>query len=64
MLVFDFGSEVYSWSGKRAVPEERRAALQLARELWDEPYDYSDCDINPVMPVPGNAHMTGRMLGR
>ncbi|KAF2366738.1 Gelsolin-like domain [Trinorchestia longiramus] len=60
VLVFDFGSEVYFWSGKRAAPEERRAALGLAKELWDEPYDYEDCDINPVIPVPHNTVMKGQ----
>ncbi|XP_047735537.1 supervillin isoform X2 [Hyalella azteca] len=59
VLVFDFGSEVYSWSGKRAAVEERRAALELAKELWEEAYDYSDCDINPVLPLPHNTTMKG-----
>ena len=63
VLVFDFGSEVYSWSGRRASSDDRRAALRLARELWDEPYDYSDCDINPVAPVLHNTSMTGQSLG-
>ncbi|XP_066940406.1 supervillin isoform X3 [Macrobrachium rosenbergii] len=51
VLVFDFGAELYVWAGKRACGDERKVGLALARELWEETYDYSDCDINPIMPM-------------
>lgn len=51
VLVFDFGSELYIWAGKRACGDERKVGLALGRELWEEPYDYSECDINPIMPM-------------
>ncbi|KAK7873808.1 hypothetical protein R5R35_005791 [Gryllus longicercus] len=48
ILVFDFGSELYVWNGKNAPVEARRQAQRLARELWDEGYDYSECDVCPL----------------
>lgn len=51
VLVLDFGSELYIWAGKRACGEERRLGVALGRELWEEEYDYSECDINPIMPM-------------
>ena len=60
VLVFDFGSEVYAWLGKRAGAEDRRVGVALAKELWAEDYDYSDCDINPVQPTANaNLPMSG-----
>lgn len=47
-MVFDFGSEMYVWSGKMAPLEVRKRAMRLAKELWDQGYDYSECAINPV----------------
>lgn len=49
--MFDFGAELYVWAGKRACGDERKVGLALGRELWEELYDYSDCDINPVTPM-------------
>ncbi|XP_050688505.1 supervillin-like isoform X3 [Eriocheir sinensis] len=51
VLVLDFGSELYIWAGKRACGDERRQGVALGRELWEEEYDYSECDINPIMPM-------------
>ena len=48
VMVFDFGSEMYVWSGKMAPLEVRKKAMQLAKELWDQGYDYTECSINPV----------------
>ncbi|XP_069701361.1 uncharacterized protein [Periplaneta americana] len=48
ILVFDFGSELYVWNGKNAPLERRRVAQSLARELWSEGYDYSECDVCPL----------------
>lgn len=32
--------------------EARRKAMELAKELWDRGYDYSECAINPVFQRP------------
>ncbi|XP_018913821.2 supervillin isoform X1 [Bemisia tabaci] len=48
ILVFDFGTELYVWNGKNASMERRKIASKLAQELWDEGYDYTDCDISPI----------------
>ncbi|XP_023234443.1 uncharacterized protein LOC111634006 [Centruroides sculpturatus] len=48
VLVFDFGSEMYIWQGKTAPFEKRKVAVVLAKELWEQGYDYSECDINPL----------------
>ena len=48
ILVFDFGCEMFVWSGKMAPLELRKTALELARhQLWDAGYDYTECGINP-----------------
>lgn len=36
VFVFDFGCEMYVWSGKTAPLEQKKKALKLARELWNE----------------------------
>ncbi|KAF5297869.1 hypothetical protein FQR65_LT09894 [Abscondita terminalis] len=46
-FVFDFGSEMYVWSGKNALLEDKKKALKLAKELWNEGYNYTDCGISP-----------------
>ncbi|XP_033608263.1 uncharacterized protein LOC111866670 isoform X5 [Cryptotermes secundus] len=51
ILVFDFGSELYVWNGKNAPLDRRRVAVGLARELWNEGYDYSECDVCPLTAV-------------
>ncbi|XP_042234899.1 serine/arginine repetitive matrix protein 2-like isoform X3 [Homarus americanus] len=51
VLVFDFGPELYIWAGKRACGDERKVGVVLGRELWEEHYDYSECDINPITPM-------------
>ncbi|XP_025829132.1 supervillin isoform X3 [Agrilus planipennis] len=48
VFVFDFGSEMYVWSGKNAPLEDKRKALKLARELWTEGYNYIDCHVSPL----------------
>lgn len=48
ILVFDFGSEMYMWSGKNAPLDKKKLTLSLARKLWEEGYDYSDCNICPL----------------
>lgn len=48
VFVFDFGSEMYVWSGKNAVADEKKSALQLAKQLWNEGYDYGEYDVCPL----------------
>ncbi|GJQ68083.1 hypothetical protein Trydic_g16779 [Trypoxylus dichotomus] len=48
VFVFDFGTEMYVWSGITASIDAKRKALSLAKELWAEGYNYSECGINPI----------------
>lgn len=48
IFVFDFGSEVYVWNGKNALPDDKKVALMLAEELYETPYDYNSCHLNPI----------------
>jgi supervillin len=57
-MVFDFGSEMYVWSGKMAPLEVRKRAMRLAKELWDQGYDYSECAINPVFQRHTSAELS------
>lgn len=50
-LVFDFGSEVYLWEGEGVSQDRRGVALQLAQQVWAGPYDYSNCQVNPLDPT-------------
>lgn len=47
-FVFDFGTEMYIWSGKNAPIAEKKQALSLAEDLWNEGYNYSECDVCPL----------------
>lgn len=53
VFVFDFGSELYVWNGKYADKNKRNVGLQLAQQLWNDPYDFSECLINPFEPLDG-----------
>ncbi|KAK7174567.1 hypothetical protein R3I93_001696 [Phoxinus phoxinus] len=63
-LLFDFGSELYLWHGTDVGPSERKLALQLAQQVWDGAYDYSNCRINPLDPSGGSAHIPKQGTGR
>lgn len=39
---------MYVWSGKSASMDDKKLALGLAKGLWNEGYNYEDCDICPV----------------
>ncbi|XP_076639172.1 supervillin [Colletes latitarsis] len=56
VLVFDFGSEMYIWSGKGASTDKKKLATHLATEMWKEGYDYSECAVCPIT----SASMIGR----
>ncbi|CAF2819700.1 unnamed protein product [Rotaria sp. Silwood2] len=53
VFVFDFGSELYVWNGKYADKTKRNMGLQLAQQLWNDSYDFSECIINPFDPLDG-----------
>ncbi|KAJ8974222.1 hypothetical protein NQ317_012117 [Molorchus minor] len=48
ILVFDFGSEMYVWSGKNARLDKKRLTLKLAKEMWEEGYNYTECNVCPL----------------
>lgn len=48
VLVFDFGSELYVWNGRNAMPAAKNLALQLAEEMFSLKYDYEMCDLCPI----------------
>lgn len=56
VIVFDFGTEMYVWSGKNAPIEKKKVALKLAQQMWDLGYDYSECNVCPlnVASILGN----------
>lgn len=53
-LVFDFGSEVYVWTGKDVSLSDRKVAVQLGKQIWSGAYDYSTCRVNPLDPPSAN----------
>jgi supervillin len=61
VLVFDFGSEVYVYSGKNAPFEARKAGARLGAELWAAGWDYTGCRLNPAL---GRAEDLVRAEGR
>ncbi|XP_041423327.1 supervillin isoform X9 [Xenopus laevis] len=64
VLVFDFGSEVYVWHGKEVTLAQRKVAFQLAKHLWNGPFDYENCDINPLDPGECNSLIPRKGHGR
>lgn len=54
ILVFDFGTEMYIWSGKGISADKKKLATQLATEMWNNGYDYSEytaCPINAARMI-------------
>ncbi|KAL6267220.1 hypothetical protein P5V15_000296 [Pogonomyrmex californicus] len=48
ILVFDFGTEMYIWSGKGISTDRKKLATQLATKMWNNGYDYSECTACPI----------------
>lgn len=48
VLVFDFGGEVYVWTGKDVSLGDRKVAVKLGKQLYGGSYDYSNCRVNPL----------------
>lgn len=51
VFVFDFASELYVWNGKYADKVQRQIGLQLAQQLWNDHFDFTDSLLNPFNPV-------------
>ncbi|XP_033913426.3 supervillin-like isoform X2 [Acipenser ruthenus] len=64
VLVFDFGSEVYIWHGKEVPLGDRKLAVQLGKQLWNGPYDYSNCRMNPLCSGGSSAQTLQQGEGR
>ncbi|KAF4085204.1 hypothetical protein AMELA_G00114930 [Ameiurus melas] len=63
-LVFDFGSEVYVWTGKDVALSDRKVAVQLGKQLWCGAYDYSTCRVNPLDSSSANKDLPQQGEGR
>ena len=48
MLVFDFGTELYVWMGKNVDMKLRKSSVKLAKELWENGFNYEECDLCPI----------------
>lgn len=46
---------MYIWSGKGISTDKKKLATQLATEMWNNGYDYSECTACPI----NAAHMIG-----
>ena len=51
VYVFDFGSEMYVWTGKQVPFAERKVGIRLASELWQQGYDYTGHEVNLLCPL-------------
>ncbi|XP_077358614.1 supervillin isoform X2 [Festucalex cinctus] len=73
-LVFDFGGEVYVWTGKDVPLGDRKVAVKLGKQLYSGSYDYSNCRINPIdasctnsdedVPQQGEGRPSWTLFGR
>ncbi|MBN3312048.1 SVIL protein, partial [Atractosteus spatula] len=64
VLVLDFGSELYVWHGKEVPLGDRKVAVQLGKQLWSGPYDYSSCRVNPLDATGAGARTPQKGEGR
>lgn len=47
--MFDFGSEVYLWTGQQSLSGKRKVAFHLAQMLYKQQFKY-DGVVDPVQP--------------
>ncbi|XP_077481961.1 supervillin isoform X2 [Stigmatopora argus] len=64
VLVFDFGGEVYVWTGKDVPLADRKVAVKLGKQLYSGSYDYSDCRVNPLDPSCSSSDVPQQGEGR
>ncbi|XP_028285966.1 supervillin-like [Parambassis ranga] len=72
VLVFDFGCEVYVWTGKDVPLSDRKVAVKLGKQLYTGSYDYSSCRVNPLdasctnkdVPQQGEGRPSWTLFGR
>ncbi|XP_034564247.1 LOW QUALITY PROTEIN: supervillin [Notolabrus celidotus] len=72
VLVFDFGGEVYVWTGKDVSLSDRKVAVKLGKQLYSGSYDYSNCRVNPLnasctdkdVPLQGEGRPSWTLFGR
>ncbi|XP_059893675.1 supervillin-like isoform X2 [Gadus macrocephalus] len=64
VLVFDFGSEVYVWTGKDVPLGERKVAVKLGKQLHAGAYDYTTCRVNPLDSCSLNTDVALQGKGR
>ncbi|XP_019738899.1 supervillin-like isoform X2 [Hippocampus comes] len=72
VLVFDFGGEVYVWTGKDVPLGDRKVAVKLGKQLYGGSYDYSNCRVNPLdascadsdVPQQGEGRPSWTLFGR
>lgn len=50
VFVFDFGSEMYVWSGKNAPIDDKKIALKLAKDIWNEGMFF----LNKIIDMQGS----------
>lgn len=48
VFVFDFGTEMYVWMGKNVDMKLRKSSVRLAKELWENGFNYEECDLCPI----------------
>ena len=58
VLLFDFGSEMYTWVGKKVDMFHRKKVLKLALERWEKGFDYSQHLLNPIHPFDRSFHFS------
>ncbi|VEL39146.1 unnamed protein product [Protopolystoma xenopodis] len=51
--LFDLGSEIYLWTGRRISSVLRTAGIELAQQAYKSPYNYSSLQLNPITPMLG-----------
>lgn len=52
VFIFDFGTELYLWSGSKADKRVKSIGRNLLKLLYNKGYNYEECSINPFDPLP------------